>query len=185
MSRVGSRPIQLPPGVTLAMEGADIVVTGPKGTLRWIVPAGMTVLPQDGVVRISRKSDEDQAKAYHGLTRALIANMVQGVSEGYAKQLKIVGVGYRAELIGNGLRLALGFSHPVDFPAPAGISFTVDKNVISISGIDKQLVGETAARIRAFKKPEPYKGKGIMYTDELIRRKPGKAAKAAGPGARG
>lgn len=185
MSRIGIRPIPLPSGVTVTWEGTEVVVTGPKGTLRWAPPADITVTQTGGAVHVTRASNEGQAKAFHGLTRALIANMVHGVSKGYAKQLKIVGVGYRAEMVGNGLRLNLGFSHPIDVPAPAGISFSIDKNVITVTGIDKQLVGETAARIRALKKPEPYKGKGVMYTDELVRRKPGKAAKAVGSGAGG
>jgi len=185
MSRIGKRPILLPDQVTLSREGSEVVVTGPKGTLRWLLPPGIELANANGVITIKRSGDEKQDRALHGLSRALVANMVTGVSQGYAKQLKIVGVGYRSEVTGNGLRFSLGYSHPIDITAPAGISLTVDKNLVTVAGIDKQLVGETAARIRAFRKPEPYKGKGIMYVDELIRRKPGKAAKAIGAGAPG
>lgn len=182
MSRIGNRPIALTLGATVSLEDRDVVVIGKKGTLRLTIPPGVSVVVREGIVTVERETNQPQAKAFHGLTRALIANMVHGVSEGYSKQLKIVGVGFRAEVTGQGLRLLLGFSHPIDVPTPPGIAFTVDKNVITVTGIDKQLVGETAARIRSFKKPEPYKGKGIMYTDEQVRRKPGKAAKTVGAG---
>jgi len=182
MSRIGKRPIRLPAGVTVTLAGRDVSVSGPKGDLHWTHPAGLRVISKDGLVKIEQESGDEGGGALHGLTRALIANMVQGVAEGFAKKLKIVGVGYRAEVTEQGLRLLLGFSHPIDFPAPPGIAFALDKNIITVSGIDKQLVGETAARIRALKKPEPYKGKGIMYEDEQVRRKPGKAAKTVGVG---
>ena len=185
MSKIGKRLISVPEGVTVTVEGPEVVVVGPKGSLRWKYPEGIKILVADGVLTVSRGDDSDAQRALHGLTRALVANMIRGVAEGYSKQLKLVGVGFRAETTGNGIRLSLGFSHPIDIPALPGIGFTIDKNVITITGIDRQLVGETAARIRALKKPEPYKGKGVMYVDELVRRKPGKAVKAVGPGAGG
>jgi len=181
MSKIGKRPIPLPAGATLTTEGQTARVVGPKGTLSWNIPQGITVRIKDAQIEVARAKPSDDLKPLHGLTRAQLANMVKGVTEGFSKQLRIVGVGFRAEVTADGLRLALGFSHPVEFPAPPGIAFTVDKNVITITGIDRQLVGETAARIRALRPPEPYKGKGILYADEQIRRKPGKAAKTIGP----
>lgn len=180
MSKIGRQPIQLPTNVTVTLEGERVQVSGPKGVLHWGVPKGITVMVKDGQIDIGREKGNKNLKPLHGLTRAQLANMVKGVSEGFSKQLKIVGVGYRAEAGPEGLRLALGYSHPIDFPTPTGIAFTVDKNIVTITGIDKQLVGEIAARIRSLRPPEPYKGKGILYADEQIRRKPGKAAKAVG-----
>ncbi len=180
MSRVGKAPIPLPAGVSVAIAGADVTVTGPKGTLQHSVPAPIAVhQEEDGSILVTRADDERQSRALHGLTRALINNMVVGVHEGYRKDLEIVGVGYRATAQGPGrLELQLGFSHPVSVTAPEGITFEVpSQTAIRVLGIDKQAVGEVAARIRALRKPEPYKGKGIRYAGEYVRRKAGKAAK--------
>jgi large subunit ribosomal protein L6 len=185
MSKIGRRPVNIPAGVTVASPNRTLTVTGPKGRLSWPMPPEVEVKVTGDAATVTRLKDTPRARAQHGLTRALLANMVRGVTEGYAKQLKVMGVGYRVEALGNGLRLSLGYSHPIDVPAPAGISLTIDKNIITVSGIDKQLVGETAARIRALKKPEPYKGKGVAYVDEVVRRKPGKAAKAVGVATQG
>lgn len=182
MSKIGQRPISIPADVTISLDSRAIAISGPKGRLSWSLPSGIEARNRDGYLIVTRDRDADRAKSLHGLARAMIANMIEGVAEGYTKQLKIIGVGYRAETTATGLRLTLGFSHPIDFPAPPGITFTVDKNLITVAGCDKQLVGETAARIRSFKKPEPYKGKGIMCVDEVIRRKAGKAAKTVRTG---
>ena len=179
MSRVGKAPIPLPAGVSVTIAGADVTVTGPKGTLQHSVPAPIAVREEDGSVLVTRADDERESRALHGLTRALINNMVVGVNEGYRKDLEIVGVGYRATAQSPGrLELQLGFSHPVSVEAPDGITFEVPtQTAIRVLGIDKQAVGEVAARIRALRKPEPYKGKGIRYAGEYVRRKAGKAAK--------
>jgi large subunit ribosomal protein L6 len=181
MSKIGKRPIILPAGVSVAVEKGTVKVVGPKGALSWALPAGISLLAKENEIFLIAKRDSLKTRSQHGLARAMLASMVQGTSYGFEKKLKLVGVGFRAEPTGSGLRLTLGFSHPIEIVAPEGISLVVDKNIISISGIDKQLVGEVAARIRALKPPEPYKGKGIMYVEEQVRRKPGKAAKAAGP----
>ncbi|HLF98995.1 MAG TPA: 50S ribosomal protein L6 [Acidimicrobiia bacterium] len=180
MSRVGKNPITLPKGVEIRVEGAHLVVKGDKGQLEHDLPEGIG-LEQDGeVLTITRASDARQQRALHGLTRALVANMIVGVSEGYAKRLEIVGVGYRCAAQGpTALELQLGYSHPVKFEAPDGVTFEVpEPTKISVLGIDKQLVGQVAADIRKLRKPEPYKGKGIRYADEYVRRKAGKAAGA-------
>lgn len=179
MSRVGKAPIPLPAGVSVTIAGSDVTVTGPKGTLHHSVPAPIAVQQEDGSVLVTRADDERESRALHGLTRALINNMVVGVNEGYRKDLEIVGVGYRAVAQSPGrLELQLGFSHPVSVEAPDGITFEVpSQTAIRVLGIDKQAVGEVAARIRALRKPEPYKGKGIRYAGEYVRRKAGKAAK--------
>ncbi len=180
MSRIGNSPIDLPAGVEVTMQGTDVVVKGPKGTLTQWVNSAITVTIDDGVVRISRENDERQNRALHGLTRALIANMVVGVTEGYVKELTAVGVGYRAALKGNTLELQVGFSHPVHLDAPEGVTFEVPEPTrIIVSGIDKQKVGQVAANVRAVRPPEPYKGKGIRYKDEYVRRKAGKAGVSA------
>ncbi len=180
MSRIGNSPIILPAGVEVTMQGTDVVVKGPKGTLTQWVNSAITVTTDDGVVRISRENDERQNRALHGLTRALIANMVVGVTEGYVKELTAVGVGYRAALKGNTLELQVGFSHPVQLEAPEGVTFEVPEPTrIIVSGIDKQKVGQVAANVRAVRPPEPYKGKGIRYKDEHVRRKAGKAGVSA------
>jgi large subunit ribosomal protein L6 len=180
MSRIGKEPITIPDGVKVELEGSRVTVTGPGGTLHQSVSPELEVTVDDGNVRVARPSDEREHKSLHGLTRTLIANMVEGVTKGFEKRLEIQGVGYRAALKGSALELQVGYSHPVDFPAPEGIGFEVPApNRIVVKGIDKQLVGETAANIRKVRKPEPYKGKGIRYEGEYVRKKAGKAAKGA------
>ena len=178
MSRIGKQPVQLPAGVTATMDDGTLVVSGPKGELRQPVHPAVTVAVDDGQVVVTRSTDEREHRALHGLTRALIANMVTGVNEGYVRRLEIVGVGYRAAARGSkGLTLQLGYSHPIEFDAPEGITFEVPSPTrITISGNDKQVVGQVAANIRKLRKPEPYKGKGIRYEGEAVRRKSGKAA---------
>jgi large subunit ribosomal protein L6 len=181
MSRIGRAPIPVPSTVQVSVDGSRVAVTGPKGSLEQSFHPDMRILLDDGTVRVERPTDERLHRSLHGLTRTLLANMVIGVTDGYEKRLEIVGVGYRAAKKGDDLELALGFSHPVAFPAPAGIEFEVPApNRIVVRGIDKQLVGEVAAEIRKIRKPEPYKGKGIRYEGEYVRKKAGKAAKAAG-----
>jgi large subunit ribosomal protein L6 len=188
MSRIGKQPITLPSGVEIMRENGTVSVKGPKGTLAQTVSPLLDVEIKEGVLSVTRKEDTKEARAQHGLIRTLIANMVQGVTDGYVKQLDISGVGYRAQLQGTNLQLALGFSHPVIVEPREGVAFEVgmDTNTrspfIKVSGIDKQLVGQTAAEIRALKKPEPYKGKGIRYHGEVVRRKAGKSGKAGGKG---
>ena len=178
MSRIGKKPVALPKGVKVTIHGAEAVVEGSKGTLRCPVPAGITLDVQADSITLSRANDEAQNRAFHGLTRALLNNAVQGVTNGWKKELDIVGVGYKAAMEGAVLRLDLGYSHPINYTAPAGISIAVDKNThLVVSGIDRQLVGQVAADIRKFRKPEPYKGKGVQYTGEVIRRKAGKTGK--------
>ena len=180
MSRIGKEPIAIPDGVSVELEGSRVTVNGPGGTLHQEVSPELKVTVDDGTVRVERPSDEREHKALHGLTRTLIANMVEGVTKGFEKRLEIQGVGYRAALRGSDLELQVGYSHTVEFPAPEGIGFEVPApNRIVVKGIDKQLVGETAARIRKVRKPEPYKGKGIRYEGEYVRKKAGKAAKGA------
>jgi large subunit ribosomal protein L6 len=179
MSRIGKSPVVVPSGVDVDLAGGRIKVKGPRGELERALPPEIAVERADGELRFARSNDEREVRALHGLTRSLVANMVQGVTEGYQKTLEIHGVGYRAQKRGNDLELAVGFSHPVFKAAPAGIEFDVPSPTrIVVRGIDKELVGQTAAEIRAIRKPEPYKGKGIRYEGERIRRKGGKAAKA-------
>ncbi len=180
MSRIGRQPIVIPSEVDVSIDGSRVTVKGPRGTLEQTFHRDMRLVKDDGTLRVERPSDERLHRSLHGLTRSLLANMVQGVVQGYEKRLDIVGVGYRAALKGSDLELALGFSHSVPFPAPPGIEFEVPAaNRIVIRGIDKQLVGEVAADIRKIRKPEPYKGKGIRYEGEYVRKKAGKAAKGA------
>lgn len=180
MSRVGKKPLQIPSGVTLTVTGQEVRVKGPKGELTFTLHPSVSAAVVDGTLGVTVKDPENvEDRALWGLSRRLIENMVVGVTQGYEKKLEINGIGFKAALAGQNLKLEVGFSHDVDFAIPAGIKVTVEKNIISVSGIDKQLVGEIAANIRAIKKPEPYKGKGIKYVDETIRRKAGKAAKAA------
>ena len=177
MSRIGKQPIAVPEGVTVAVEPELVRVNGPKGELFERVSRDMSVEETDGQVVVTRPSDRGDHRALHGLTRSLIANMVQGVTEGYEKRLEIQGVGYRAQLQGNKLVLALGYSHPVEIPAPDGIEFEVPQPTqVVVRGISKQLVGEVAAGIRKRRPPEPYKGKGIRYQGEYVPRKVGKRA---------
>lgn len=175
MSRIGKLPIQIPAGVTITVDQGVINVTGPKGNLSQVLLPHVDITIDGDTLTVSRKSDEKIARAQHGLMRALINNMVVGVSKGFEKKLELNGVGYRVSGGGNSLNLTLGFSHPVEYKAGEGIQLTVEKNLITVAGIDKQKVGQTAAEIRALKKPEPYKGKGIKYVDEVIVRKAGKA----------
>ena len=177
MSRVGLKPIQLPKGVEVHVEGTTARVKGPKGELVQHVPSLIAVQVEDGVVRCTRPNDEPKTRAAHGLVRALINNQVKGVSEGFSRKLSIVGVGYKAEAKGKVLALTLGYSHPVEFQVPEGIQVTTpDPTSIVVSGIDKQKVGQVAAEIRNYREPEPYKGKGVRYDDEVIHRKAGKSA---------
>jgi large subunit ribosomal protein L6 len=178
MSRIGRLPIKVPSGVELKTDGALFTVKGPKGEMKLNVHPNMKVEMADGEIKVTRPTDNKTDRSLHGLTRSLLNNMVVGVTTGFSKQLNIVGVGYKAELKGKDIVLSLGFSHPINYAAPAGIEFEVDtkKNSIVIKGIDKQKVGQVSAEIRSFRPPEPYKGKGIMYSTERIRRKAGKAA---------
>ena len=181
MSRIGRMPIPIPNGVAVALEGQHVRVTGPLGTLERDVHPEIALVQEDGVLLVTRPSDAPRHRALHGLTRSLVANMVTGVTTGFTKVLEISGVGYRAQLQGETLVLALGFSHPVEIPPPAGISFNVETPTrLSVNGADRELVGQVAAAIRARRKPEPYKGKGIRYAGEQIRRKAGKAGKVGG-----
>lgn len=175
MSRIGKLPVVIPAGVTITVDQGVITVAGPKGTLSQAQLSDVDVQIADNQLTVTRKSDEKIAKSQHGLMRALIANMVKGVTEGFEKKLELNGVGYRVNGGGQALNFTLGFSHPVEFKAPEGIQLEVQQNQISVKGINKQMVGQVAADIRALKKPEPYKGKGIKYIDEQIRRKAGKA----------
>ena len=178
MSRIGRVPVPVPTGVDVTIDGAVVTVTGPKGTLTHTVPAPITVAQDDGTLVVTRPDDERASRSLHGLTRTLLANLVTGVTEGYTKRLEIVGTGYRVTAKGDNLEFALGFSHPVNIAPPAGITFAVETPTrFSVSGIDKQQVGEVAANIRKIRKPEPYKGKGVRYAGEVVRRKVGKAGK--------
>ena len=182
MSRIGKKPINVPSGVDLKVSGLNVAVKGPKGQLQRNLHPNMKIEFQDNVVTVIRPSDGRLDRSLHGLTRTLIHNMVVGVTEGYSKQLNIVGVGYKVALKGKDLVLNLGHSHPIDYPAPKGIEFEVDgkKNTIIVKGSNKEVVGQTAAEIRSFRPPEPYKGKGVMYSTERIKRKAGKAAVGKG-----
>jgi len=180
MSRIGKLPITVPSGVDVTIDGQSVTVKGPKGQLSHTVASPITVArAEDGTIEVARPNDERQSKALHGLSRTLVANMVTGVTDGYEKKLEIVGVGYRVLAKGpSQVELQLGYSHPVFFDAPEGVTFTVETNTrFTVQGIDKQQVGEVAANIRKLRKPEPYKGKGIRYAGEQIRRKVGKAGK--------
>jgi large subunit ribosomal protein L6 len=171
-------PVTVPSGVDVTIDGRDVTVTGPKGTLRHTVAPPIEVARDDGVLRVTRPSDEGEIRALHGLSRTLIANMITGVTEGYRKTLEIVGVGYRVQARGRDLEFSLGFSHPVHVAPPEGISFRVEAPTrFVVEGIDKQQVGEIAANIRKLRKPDPYKGKGVRYQGEQVRRKVGKAGK--------
>ena len=177
MSRVGKLPIAVPSGVTITVDDDFVTVTGPKGTLQQFTVPGVSYKLEDGQFTVSRESDIALHRANHGLMRALINNMVVGVTKGFDKKLEINGVGYRANMEGKNIKLSLGYSHDITFQIPEGVQATVEQNVITVSGISKQQVGQVAAEIRALRKPEPYKGKGIKYADERIIRKSGKSGK--------
>ena len=179
MSRIGRLPIPVPAGVDVTIDGQTLSVQGPKGTLSHTVASPITVgRGDDGTLQVQRPDDERESRALHGLSRTLIANMITGVTEGYTKTLEIVGVGYRVQARGSDLEFALGFSHPVPVKAPEGISFAVESPTrLRVTGIDKQLVGEVAAKIRKIRKPDPYKGKGVRYQGEVVKRKVGKTGK--------
>ncbi len=175
MSRIGRKPISLPAGVEINIENNIITVKGPKGTLSQSIPEDIAIDQEENELLVKRPSDAKRHRAMHGLTRALVANMVTGVTSGFEKKLEMVGVGYRAQMQGSKLVISIGFSHPVEVEAPEGIEFEVPAvTKITVKGIDKQLVGNTAAHIRAIRKPEPYKGKGLRYENEVVRRKAGK-----------
>ncbi len=177
MSRVGKTPITVPSGVTFTIAADEITVAGPKGTLKQFTMPGIAVQQEGETVTVTRENDEPKIRAKHGLMRALLANMVTGVTNGFSKKLEINGVGYRVALAGTDLKFNLGLSHDVIYKIPAGVTATVEQNTITVTGIDRQQVGQVAAEIRALKKPEPYKGKGIKYADERIIRKSGKSGK--------
>lgn len=177
MSRIGKLPIEVPAGVTITNDGKTVSVTGPKGTLSQDLLEGITLNQEGNVVTLTRKNDEATYKARHGLMRSLINNLVVGVSKGFEKKLEVNGVGFRVALAGTNLKLNLGFSHDIMYPIPQGITIGIEQNIITVSGANKQQVGQVASEIRAFKKPEPYKGKGIKYIDERILRKSGKSGK--------
>jgi len=183
MSRIGKQIIKVPEGVEITISGNTIKVKGSKGELSYTFSSSIKVIYKDNQIQVKRDSDEPEERSLHGLTRALIQNMITGVSKGFEKRLEIIGVGYRAQTSGKKITLNLGFSHPIDLEVPDGVAVEMDKeqkNVIIVSGIDKQAVGQFAANIRGFRPPEPYKGKGIRYTDEYVARKAGKAAATGG-----
>lgn len=177
MSRIGKLPIAIPSGVTITVDPNEITVTGPKGTLKQFTMPGVTVAQEGDQIIVTRANDEPKNRAKHGLMRALVNNMVVGVTQGFSKKLEINGVGFRVAMQGADLKFNLGFSHDVIYKLPAGITATIEQNTVTIGGIEKQAVGQVAAEIRALKKPEPYKGKGIKYSDERIIRKSGKSGK--------
>ncbi|MGC2940527.1 MULTISPECIES: 50S ribosomal protein L6 [unclassified Brevibacterium] len=178
MSRIGKNPISVPSGVEVKVDGQAVAVKGPKGELSVTIPEPIAVAFDDGVITVARPDEERESRSLHGLSRTLVNNMIVGVTEGYSKALEIVGTGYRVLAKGSNLEFALGYSHPIVVEPPEGISFSVDgQTKVAVHGIDKQLVGETAANIRKLRKPEPYKGKGVRYAGEIVRRKVGKAGK--------
>lgn len=181
MSRIGKLPIKIPSGVKVAVEPREVRLEGPKGKLKAPIPAGVQVKVDGNTMRVEREGEQRQVRALHGLTRKLIANMTEGVSQGFTRVLEINGVGYRAEVRGQEIHITLGFSHPVVFPLPQGVAASVERQVIiTLSSADRQLLGETAATLRGLRPPEPYKGKGVKYREEVIRRKAGKAVGSAG-----
>jgi large subunit ribosomal protein L6 len=184
MSRIGNMPITVPSGVDVKVDGRTVRVKGPKGELVRTFHHAVDVQPSEGTISVKRTHETPSARALHGLTRTLVANMVAGVTQGYAKDLEISGTGFRATLAGKKLTLALGYSHPIEIDPPAGISFALETpQKIKVSGIDKEMVGEIAAKIRGLRKPDPYKAKGVKYAGEVIRRKAGKAGKVGAKGA--
>lgn len=180
MSRIGKKPITIPSGVTIVIDGTRVEVKGPKGSIHRSLPKGVDSEVKDGILTVHVADENDRSqRAFWGLSRALIANMVEGVTKGFEKKLEIQGVGYRAEMKGKTLVLYVGFSHPVEIIPDEGVTIAVEKNIITVSGIDKERIGETAANIRKVRKPEPYKGKGIRYVGEYVRQKAGKVVKAS------
>jgi large subunit ribosomal protein L6 len=178
MSRIGKKPIAVPAGVAVQVKDGLVSVKGQKGALQRPLLDGIAVAITDTELLVTRKGDDKRSRSYHGLMRTLVANMVEGVSKGFEKKLEIVGIGYRSEVKGESLALYLGYSHPIDFPLPKGISAEVEKQtLVTIKGIDKELVGQIAAKIRDLRKPDPYKGKGVKYAGEVLRRKAGKTGK--------
>ena len=181
MSRIGKLPVTIPLGVKVDLDTNGLRLEGPKGKLQTALPGGLGVKVEGNLLRVERQSEDRRVRALHGLTRKLIANMTQGVSQGFTRVLDINGVGYRAEVKGQEIHMTLGYSHPVVFPLPAGVSASVERQVIiTLSGADRQVLGESAAKIRSLRPPEPYKGKGIKYREEVIKRKAGKAVGSAG-----
>jgi large subunit ribosomal protein L6 len=181
MSRIGRLPITIPSGVEIAIDGNHVSVTGPLGTLERDVAPELRIVREDGTLRVERPNDDKRSRELWGLTRTLLSNMVVGVTDGFRKGLEITGVGYRAQLVGRKLQLNLGYSHPIEIDPPEGVSFEVETPVrLAVVGFDKELVGHIAARVRSTRKPEPYKGKGVRYSGEVIRRKAGKAGKIGG-----
>jgi large subunit ribosomal protein L6 len=179
MSRIGKKPIPIPQGVKIQLDGLTVRAEGPKGKLSQAVPAGLTPKVSDGTLVIERSGEDRRVRALHGLARALVANMVTGVKDGFERKLEIVGIGYRAQMQGKSIQLALGYSHPVLFPLPDGVTAEIDRQVaITLRGPDKAVLGQTAAKLRALREPDPYKGKGIRYAGEQVRRKVGKKAGA-------
>jgi large subunit ribosomal protein L6 len=179
MSRIGKKPIPIPQGVKIQLDGLTVRAEGPKGKLSQAVPAGLTPKVSDGTLVIERNGEDRRVRALHGLARALVANMVTGVKDGFERKLEIVGIGYRAQMQGKSIQLALGYSHPVLFPLPDGVTAEIDRQVaITLRGPDKAVLGQTAAKLRALREPDPYKGKGIRYAGEQVRRKVGKKAGA-------
>ena len=181
MSRIGKLPISIPENVKVELQGQLVKISGPKGSLEWKIPENLSLKIGEGNLFVENNRKDEKTKTMHGTTRSLVSNMVTGVSSGWTKQLELVGTGYRAEVSGDSLVLSVGYSHPIKINASKDVSFKVEKTNITVEGPDKELVGLTAARIRAVRPPEPYKGKGIKYKNEVIRRKAGKAAKTAGP----
>ena len=179
MSRIGRQPVNIPQGVKVLVEGATVRAEGPKGKLMQAVPVGVTAKLENNQILISRSGDDRKVRALHGLARALVANMVTGVKDGFERKLEIVGIGYRAQVQGRVIQLALGYSHPIIFPLPEGVTVEIDRQVsITLRAADKAVLGQTAAKLRALREPDPYKGKGIRYSDEVVRRKVGKKAGA-------
>jgi large subunit ribosomal protein L6 len=179
MSRIGKKPVELQPGVNVKIDGLSVIVSGPKGELAMTIHADMKIEQEDGVLTVVRPTDEGKHRALHGLTRSLLANMVEGVSQGFRREMELVGVGYRVQQSENGVTLQVGYSHPVEVKPPDGIALSVQgNNRVIVEGIDKQLVGQVAANIRALRPPEPYKGKGIRFLGEVVQRKAGKSGRA-------
>ncbi len=187
MSRIGKQPVQIPSGVTVTVADGMITVKGPKGELKKAIRPEIDCKVEDNKVTFARKGNDNKSRALHGLYRNLTVNMITGVTKGFVKKLEIIGVGYRAQASGNKINMTLGFSHPVEYKAPEGIEFKMnpdEKNIITITGIDNEMLGEVAAKIRSFRKPEPYKGKGIRYQGEYVPKKAGKTAASTGGGAK-